>query len=176
LARADLLSRVRRDLLTVGTVPARALLTCAAQCTDSSSNADPPSGAKGRWNTRCYPGACASSRGFVMPFRVLSCISFVMLFSALLLAGCGAPVASERPSAARRSQAVAATGPDVLTPVPIPTPDGPAYARGIIRDLAVVYQNGDEHAENVELHLLPSRKMLLAFRAGGTGQAETRTA
>ena len=109
-----------------------------------------------------------------MPFRVLSCVSSVMLFSALALAGCGAPVASERPSAARSSQAVAATGPDVLTPVPIPTPDGPAYARGIIRDLAVVYQNGDEHAENVELHLLPSRKMLLAFRAGGTGQGRQR--
>jgi len=111
-----------------------------------------------------------------MQYRVLSCSSSVALFSVLVLAACGTQVASEKPSAARSSQAITSTGPDVLTPVPIPTPDGPAYARGVIRDLAVVYQNGDEHAENVELHLLPSKKMLLAFRAGGTGQAETGTA
>ena len=111
-----------------------------------------------------------------MQYRVLSCSSSVALFSVLVLAACGTQVASEKPSAARSSQAIASTGPDVLTPVPIPTPEGPAYARGVIRDLAVVYQNGDEHAENVELHLLPSKKMLLAFRAGGTGQAETGTA
>jgi hypothetical protein len=83
---------------------------------------------------------------------------------------------SERPSVVQSSRTLASTGPGELSPIPIPTPDGPAYARGVIRDLAVVYQNGDEHAENVELHLLPSRKMLLAFRAGGTGQAETGTA
>ena len=77
---------------------------------------------------------------------------------------------------ARSSQAVASAAPVVLTPEPVPTPEGPAYARGIIRNVAVAYQNGDEHAENVELHLLPSKKMLLAFRAGGTGQAETGTA
>ena len=53
-----------------------------------------------------------------------------------------------------------------------PTPDGPAYRSGLISNIAVVYQNGNEHAENVELHLLPSKETLLAFRAGGTGQAE----
>jgi hypothetical protein len=46
----------------------------------------------------------------------------------------------------------------------------------MVQNIAVVYQNGDEHAENVELHLLPSKRMLLAFRAGGTGQTETGTA
>jgi len=76
----------------------------------------------------------------------------------------------------RSAQVVASPAPLVLAPQPVPTPEGPAYARGIIRNVAVVYQNGDEHAENVELHLLPSRKVLLAFRAGGTGQAETGTA
>jgi hypothetical protein len=64
----------------------------------------------------------------------------------------------------------------VLTPTPVPTPEGPAYTTGFIRDVAVVYENGEDHAENVELHLLPSQQMLLAFRAGGTGQAETGTA
>lgn len=68
------------------------------------------------------------------------------------------------------------SSPVVLSPTPVPTPEGPAYALGVIRNVAVVYQNGDEHAENVELHLLPSQQMLLAFRAGGTGQAETGTA
>lgn len=91
---------------------------------------------------------------------------------AAALTACG-PAA---PAPTARSEARATASPDVLTPVPVPTPEGPAYASGFIRDVAVVYENGDEHAENVELHLLPSKQMLLAFRAGGTGQAETGTA
>jgi len=102
---------------------------------------------------------------------------FVVLLATLALAGCGAEArVTEAPPVARPSQSAALTGPTTLTPTPVPTPDGPAYARGVIQNVAVVYQNGDEHAENVELHLLRSRKMLLAFRAGGTGQAETGTA
>ncbi len=99
---------------------------------------------------------------------------------ALALVACGAQgraSAASVPGDARRASASSAASAAVtLTPTRVPTPDGPAYARGVIRDIDVVYQNGDEHAENVELHLLPSRKMLLAFRAGGTGQAETGTA
>jgi hypothetical protein len=99
------------------------------------------------------------------------------VIAALALAGCGAEVAPSRTlSAGRTSEEVSTSTPEVLAPVPVPTPDGPAYARGVIRDVAIVYQNGEEHAENVELHLLPSKQMLLAFRAGGTGQAETGTA
>jgi hypothetical protein len=101
----------------------------------------------------------------------------IALLGSLALAGCGAEAhVTEAPPIARASQSAALTGPTTLTPVPVPTPDGPAYARGVIQNVAVVYQNGDEHAENVELHLLRSKKMLLAFRAGGTGQAETGTA
>ena len=55
------------------------------------------------------------------------------------------------------------SAPDVFTPTPVPTPEGPAYASGFIRDIAVVYENGEEHAENVELHLLPSEQMLSRF-------------
>ena len=103
-----------------------------------------------------------------------------LLLAPVALGACGAEVVP-RPAAvpghaSSASVASTASAPVTLTPVPVPTPDGPAYALGVIQDVAVVYQNGDEHAENVELHLLPSRKMLLAFRAGGTGQAETGTA
>ena len=108
--------------------------------------------------------------------RVLSsCV--VPLLTALAISACG-PEATASAVAARRqsAQAIASGGPTVLTPVPVPSPGGPAYARGVIQNVAVVYQNGDEHAENVELHLLPSKRMLLAFRAGGTGQTETGTA
>jgi hypothetical protein len=112
-----------------------------------------------------------------MPFRFLSYRSSVPLLAALVLSACGAQAArTEIPTARRSSQAVASASPDHLAPVPVPSPEGPAYARGIIRNVAVVYQNGDEHAENVELHVLPSKQMLLAFRAGGTGQAETGSA
>src|SRR5262245_35772367 len=63
--------------------------------------------------------------------------------------------------------------PPQLSPSPLPRPDGPAYARGFIHDVSVVYRNGTEHAENVDLSLLGSGRMLLAFRGGGTGQVET---
>src|SRR5262245_5083485 len=63
--------------------------------------------------------------------------------------------------------------PTTLSPTPLRAPDQAAYRRGFIRDLAIVYRNGTEHAENVELHLLSSGRMLLAFRGGGTGQPET---
>jgi len=108
-------------------------------------------------------------------------VTIPLLSSAALaaaLVACGAaPSASEvgfdpgpRSGEAAISSAVA------LTPTPVPSPGGPAYASGFIQNVSVVYSSGDEHAENVELHLLESRKMLLAFRAGGTGQAETGTA
>lgn len=60
-----------------------------------------------------------------------------------------------------------------LAPQPISPPAHAAYERGFIRDTAVVYANGKEHAENVELYPLPAGQMLLAFRGGGTGQTET---
>jgi hypothetical protein len=69
-----------------------------------------------------------------------------------------------------------ATGPSVLDPVPVPSPDHPAYTSGFIHDVAVVYQNGEEHAENVELQVLSSGETLLAFRGGATGQPETQEA
>jgi hypothetical protein len=114
-----------------------------------------------------------------MRCHVLSCRSPVPLLAALILSSACIDIPSPgiregdlplRITAPQDSSSVA------LAPVPVPTPEGPAYARGIIRNVAVVYQNGDEHAENVELHLLHSKEMLLAFRAGGTGQAETGTA
>ncbi len=98
-----------------------------------------------------------------------------LLAVSIALAACGAEgsprAASVTPGPRLSSAASAASSPVTLTPTPVPTP-----ASGVVQDVAVVYQNGDEHAENVELHLLPSQKMLLAFRAGGTGQAETGTA
>lgn len=68
------------------------------------------------------------------------------------------------------------TGPSVLDPVPVPSPDHPAYTSGFIHDVAVVYRNDEEHAENVELQVLPSGETLLAFRGGAAGQAETQEA
>jgi len=98
-----------------------------------------------------------------------------LLAVSFALAACGAEgsprAASVPPDPRRPSAASASSSPLTLTPTPVPTP-----AAGVVQDVAVLYQNGDEHAENVELHLLPSQKMLLAFRAGGTGQAETGTA
>jgi hypothetical protein len=113
-----------------------------------------------------------------MMCRVPSCPSPILLFVALALStACGVEASRPQPPpAVRSSQAVASDSSAALTPVPVPSPEGPAYAQGIIRDVAIVYQNGDEHAENVELHLLHSKEMLLAFRAGGTGQAETGAA
>jgi hypothetical protein len=70
----------------------------------------------------------------------------------------------------------AISGPSELDPVPVPSPAHPAYTSGFIHDVAVVYQNGHEHAENVELVVLPSGETLLAFRGGGTGQPETQAA
>ena len=64
-------------------------------------------------------------------------------------------------------------GLSVLDPVPVPSPDHPAYTSGFIHDVAVVYRNGEEHAENVELQVLPSGETLLAFRGGAIGQSET---
>lgn len=95
---------------------------------------------------------------------------------AAALTACGPAGLDPTTRSQARAAPLATSSLDVLTPVPVPTPEGPAYASGFIRDVAIVYQNGDEHAENVELHLLPSRQMLLAFRAGGTGQTETGTA
>ena len=109
--------------------------------------------------------------------RVLRCRPVFPLSFALAVLACGVEAPAPRaPTAVRSPRASASSSQTTLTPTPVPTPDGPAYALGIIRNVAVVYQNGDEHAENVELHLLPSQEMLLAFRAGGTGQAETGTA
>ena len=109
-----------------------------------------------------------------MSSRALLRSVFPFLFFAVGACGPGAP----SPGTTSRGQgaSLVVSAPDVLTPIPVPTPEGPAYASGFIRDVAVVYENGEEHAENVELHLLPSQQMLLAFRAGGTGQAETGTA
>lgn len=70
----------------------------------------------------------------------------------------------------------AIAGPGVLDPVPVPPPDHPAYTSGFIHDVAVVYQNDQEHAENVELQVLPSGETLLAFRGGAAGQSETQEA
>lgn len=97
-----------------------------------------------------------------------------------ILVTCGEVLAVEPDAPAVAGSGVGrsadSSGPTRLAPVPVPTPDGPAYRSGLISNVAVVYQNGDEHAENVELHLLPSKETLLAFRAGGTGQAETGSA
>jgi hypothetical protein len=71
------------------------------------------------------------------------------------------------------SAADVAPHPARLSPRPLARPAHQAYESGFIRDVAVVYENGMEHAENVELHLLDSGQMLLAFRGGGTGQPET---
>jgi hypothetical protein len=60
-----------------------------------------------------------------------------------------------------------------LSPIPIAVPRRADYPTGVVRNVAIVYQNGDEHAENVELHVLGTGQMLLAFRGGGTGQTET---
>ncbi len=106
--------------------------------------------------------------------RVPRLLVLIPVAAALTACGPAGPAPSTRSEPG--ATALATASPDVLTPVPVPTPEGPAYASGFIRDVAVVYENGDEHAENVELHLLPSKQMLLAFRAGGTGQAETGTA
>jgi hypothetical protein len=70
----------------------------------------------------------------------------------------------------------ALAGPGVLDPVPVPPPEHPAYTSGFIHDVAVVYQNDQEHAENVELQVLPSGETLLAFRGGAAGQSETQEA
>jgi hypothetical protein len=104
------------------------------------------------------------------PQRVLLPLVLLAVFTA-----CG-PATAPPGSSSTRSQTSSLGAPDTLVPVPVPAPEGPAYASGFIRDVAVVYQNGEEHAENVELHLLPSNQLLLAFRAGGTGQTETGTA
>lgn len=70
----------------------------------------------------------------------------------------------------------AITGPSELRPVPVPSPEHPAYDSGFIDQVAVLYKNSAEHAENVELRVLPSGEMLLAFRGGATGQPETGAA
>ncbi len=106
--------------------------------------------------------------------RFPALLTVVPVAAALIACGPGSPPSAG--PAGRATAPLVSSAPDVLTPAPVPTPEGPAYASGFIRDVAVVYQNGDEHAENVELHLLPSSQMLLAFRAGGTGQTETGTA
>lgn len=78
------------------------------------------------------------------------------------------------PDASRsKEQARVLTGTTRLDPRPVTPPDHPAYTSGFIDRVAVLYQNGEEHAENAELHVLPSGEMLLAFRGGGTGQPET---
>ena len=106
-------------------------------------------------------------------------IGSLIVFPVLVTCGGGPsiPVGKASDVAPRVERGADSTGePNQLTPVPVPLPDGAAYRTGLIHDIAVVYQNGDEHAENVELHLLPSKETLLAFRAGGTGQAETGSA
>lgn len=110
-----------------------------------------------------------------MPSRAL----LRLLVPVLLVpfAACGPGVTPTSPGASRdQSVSIATSSPSELTPVPVPLPEGPAYASGFIRDVAVVYQNEGEHAENVELHVLPSNQMLLAFRGGATGQGETEAA
>ena len=85
---------------------------------------------------------------------------------------------------ARSSRAVASAAPAVLAPVPVPTPEGPAYARGIIRNVAVVYQNGDEHAENVSGDVLvqgarlipPNTRLLFEGSSFGADRAQVATA
>ncbi len=110
-----------------------------------------------------------------MPSRALFRL-LLPIFSITVWA-CG-PGASNTSPVAGRSQtaSLATSSPSQLTPVPVPSPEGPAYASGFIRDVAVVYQNEGEHAENVELHLLPSNRMLLAFRGGASGQGESEAA
>ena len=87
--------------------------------------------------------------------------------------GASAPACTAIDSTMDGELALAISGPSQLEPVPVPPPDHPAYSSGFIHDVAVVYQNDDEHAENAELHVLPSGETLLAFRGGSTGQPET---
>jgi hypothetical protein len=95
------------------------------------------------------------------------------LYVALVSLGTSVPGCTGTDGSRDKESQPVLTGPAQLDPAPVPPPDHPAYTSGFIDRVAVVYQNGEEHAENAELHVLPSGEMLLAFRGGGTGQPET---